>query len=429
MRLSLTICLLMAVLPVAALSSARAAESEEADPAELAKQYGSLPRRTFYRHASHVFDHLTRFAQTDESRISPQDRFIRAFYEGRWDEIRQTLERLPEPLNANVYNKMLTDLTGRYVPILTLDDFLGLADACPGELTSEQVRKLGLVLRVAVAKDQELWLKRAVEKGTRRLGSDAKRRLVTGRILLNADFDELARGYLPTFDEAGRLDDLEVREEVVKFLASQEDLEQFQQTQVADLWKEHVSTLDDPGSDSSKRQKAVDSLADLLGRAPAPVVRPWILSLARQNPEAVLRLATSFGKRSQTKINDQNIELRANNLEAQKCLLECVSQTADLSKPPWNQMALMLADWWIHEAENTFEDRPAQQAAPANRKSRYPHVAPADLLESSPDGAWAEALAASLHLSSLMLPGPAPPAENPQNPPSLPHLHRISPKT
>ncbi len=26
---------------------------------------------------------------------------------------------------------------------------------------------------------------------------------------------------------------------------------------------------------------------------------------------------------------------------------------------------LMLADWWIREAENTFEDRPAQQAAPS----------------------------------------------------------------
>ena len=201
--------------------------ADDPDPAELAKQYSRLRSHRFYRNASYVYDAAIRYSQMDESRITPMDQFLRAFYEGRWDEIRKTLERLPEPLGANVYNKMLADLTGRYVPTLTLDDFLGLADACPGEMTGEQVRKLGLVLRVAVTKDQELWLKRALEQGTRRLGSDGERRLVTGRILLNADFDELARRHLPTLDEAGRLDDLEVREEVVKFLASQEDLEQF----------------------------------------------------------------------------------------------------------------------------------------------------------------------------------------------------------
>ena len=71
---------------------------------------------------------------------------------------------------------MLGDLAGRSAPLLTLDDFLGLADACPGELDTDRIRKLGLLLRVAVPAEQEIWLKQALEKGTRQLGRDGPKR-------------------------------------------------------------------------------------------------------------------------------------------------------------------------------------------------------------------------------------------------------------
>ena len=141
-----------------------------------------------------MFDNLTRFAQIEEDKINPQDQFIRAFYEGRWDEIRETLARLPERSPANVYNKMLGDLAGRNVPVLTLDDFLGLADACPGELDyATGSASSACCCAWPWPKEQEIWLKQALEKGTRSLGSDGRSGLVTGRILMHADFDELAR--------------------------------------------------------------------------------------------------------------------------------------------------------------------------------------------------------------------------------------------
>ena len=42
----------------------------------------------------------------------------------------------------------------------------------------------------------------------------------TGRVLLHADFDALARQYLPTLAEAGRIAEEEVREEIVNFLST-----------------------------------------------------------------------------------------------------------------------------------------------------------------------------------------------------------------
>ena len=39
------------------------------------------------------------------------------------------LDRLPDDFADAVYDRMLGDMAGRNVPVLTLDDFLGLADA------------------------------------------------------------------------------------------------------------------------------------------------------------------------------------------------------------------------------------------------------------------------------------------------------------
>ena len=391
-RLVIISCLLVVAVHPDVVRVRGASGQEKPDAQELAKQLGRMRNQRFYRHGSYVYDAVLRFAQMDESSITPADRFLRAFYEGRWDEIRQTLEALPDDLAASTYDKMLADLTGRNVPVFTLDDFTGLADACPGELTSDRIRKLGLLLRVTVAKEQELWLKRALEKGTRRLGSRGRNRLATGRILMHANFDDLARKYLPNASQANEIEDPDVRDEILAFIASQEELEEFQQTRIAQLWAQGAKALVDPLTDATKKRQSAEQLADVLGKAPVVSVEPWIRSLAGRELDAVLQLASALGKRSLTKINDSNTVLRANNLKAQKCILACVSERAELAKPPWQHMATVMADWWIREAEHTFENHPGYRA-PARPR---PHVLPEDLLESRPDGVWAKALPASL---------------------------------
>lgn len=363
--------------------------------AQTLKQYESLQRHNYYRQATTIFENVGRLHQADPSKVTERDRFLLAYFEGRWDEVRKTLASLPPEMATAIYDKILGDLTGRNAPLLTLDDFIGLSDACPAPLTTDRIRKLGLLLRVAVPKDQKLWLERAIQKGTAKLGSDAKRRLVTGRILGHADFDELARRYLPPVAQAAALEDEEAREEILKFYAAQEELEEVQRNKVAGLWGKHATTLTDANADTSKRQAAADNLADLISRAPLSSVEPKLQRLVEESPDGALRLAASFGKLVQSKLGDANIELRTNNLRAQKCLLGCVRAKADLKTAPWNSVALALADGWIREAENTFKDRP-ESAAAAQAKKTGTHVAPADLLETIPDGVWAESLPASI---------------------------------
>jgi hypothetical protein len=365
---------------------------DETDPAELAKQYDRLKSYRFYRHASYVYDNLLQFAQRDPDTITPHDQFIRAFYEGRWQEIQDTLKRLPESLANSIYNKMLTDLTGRNVPVLTLDDFIGLSDACPSELNADRIRKQGLLLRTAVSQEQEVWLRKALKQGTRYLGGQDAKRLVTGRVLMHANFDDLAREYLPSISEASQIEDQTLREEIVNFLASQEELEQFQQTRIADLWEEQAGLLTDPRTDGRRVQTATDQLAALLGQASATSVEPWIRELVDKDTQAALRLSTALGKRATGKIGDRNTELRANNLKAQKCLLVNVADRCNLAEAPWNRVAIAMANWWVQEAEHTFEVRPEYRADSRPK----PHVLPEDLLESAPEDAWSQSLPLSL---------------------------------
>ncbi len=389
------ICLLLALLPVtrfcASVSRAQQpVDISQMDEKEVKAVYGRLSSGRFYRHASYVFDNVLRFSQMEADEISPHDQFMRAFYEGRWDEIRKTLSELPDSLADSIYNKMLSDMSGRYVPVLSLDDFVGLADASPSELNADRVRRLGLLLRAAVAPEQEVWLKKVLSRGTRYLGSSGPKRTITGRVLMHGDFDDLAREYLPSAAEASQIEDAGVRDEILQFLASQEELEEFQQTQIAGLWEQQADVLTNPTADSGEQQQSADRLAELLGRARAASVEPWIRALAAKDSNAALRLAVALGKRSQGKTNDSNITLRTNNLQAQKILLNCVSEHVDLSKNPWASITLALTDWWIAEAEHTFEVHPSYGV-----DRRKPHVAPGDLVDSAPEDAWYKALSAS----------------------------------
>ncbi len=395
-RLAITVVLLAVWIGTAGRGPGFAAESapEAAgkDTEELLKQYKRLRSERYDRYAAVLYDRVLRFAQADPATLSPADLFVRAFYEGDWNEVRETLERLPDDFASEVYNKMLGDLAGRNVPVLTLDDFLGLADACPGELDNDRIRKLGLLLRAAVAAEQEIWLKQALQRGTRHLGSKGPKRALTGRILMHAGFDELARAYLPSVADATAIEDAAVRDEILGFLASQDELEQFEQTRISRLWEQDARLLTDAGEDQGKRLQAADRLAELLGKAPAESFEPWIRALGQRNPDAVLTLAVAMGKRAHGRLNDGNLATRANNLMAQKTLLACSGEQADLAKPPWDAVAVAMAGWWISEAEHTFQYHPGYRKTPRS----MPHVVPGELLASAPEGRWAETLLASL---------------------------------
>jgi len=381
-----------AFLMIALLAASAAAGEAPNDEAKRLKDYAPLRQTRFYRTGATMLDQAVRFARIEEGRITPSDRFLRAFYEGRWDEVRTTLAALPADMPDAVYDKMLDDLTGQQVPVMTLDDFLGLADACPTAFDAARIRKLGLLLRAAVPKEQAVWLKRALEKGMLRLGGAEEQRLATGRILLQADFGDLARQYLPNIAEAARIEEAEVRDEIVKFLTSREELEELQQGQIAAIWKEKADLLGGTKGDWSAKQRAAEQLTELIARAPLSAVEPWLRILMRDDPDGGLRLASVLGKSVSAKLNSPDVAARAAILKAQKSLLTAAATQTKLTEPPWSAAAEAMTDGWLREAELCLQTSPVFQTGrpPAH------FVGPEDLLDAAPSGVWAEALPPSL---------------------------------
>ncbi|HYW80272.1 MAG TPA: hypothetical protein VE890_11875, partial [Thermoguttaceae bacterium] len=340
----LALCVAFLMTAATAMAQDTPDEPTKPTPEELERQYGRLRTQGFYRHASTFYDSVLRFSRMDPEGMNETDTFLRAYYEGRWDDVRETLAILPEELADKIYDKMLADLTGQNVPVVTLNDFLGLSDACPSELHRNRLRQLGLVLRVAVAKEQELWLRRALEKGTRFLGAEGEKRLATGQILMHADFDELAVKYLPTLLEATQLEDSSARYDIVRYLEAQEDLQESEQTRIGELWREQSDVLCDTQADDSKQRYASERMVELALKAPTPTaIEPSIRRLVERDKDAALRFATVMAKNTSSKTYDRDIERRTNALAIYKFLLECIAEHVDLAKPPWQQTAVGMA--------------------------------------------------------------------------------------
>ena len=74
---------------------------------------------------------------------------------------------MPPDLARKIYDKILADLTEKQKPNVRLEDVLGLADAAPGELTNDNVRKLGQLLGVAVPVSESYLARGSFAKGHR----------------------------------------------------------------------------------------------------------------------------------------------------------------------------------------------------------------------------------------------------------------------
>ena len=135
----------VAWLPLAAQQPAAA----PMDP-KLLKQYETILTHKFSRDLTDIFYALERTAKADPATLTVSDRFFTHFRFGEWAKVREELAAMPPDLARKIYEKMLGDLVEKQKPNVKLDDVLGLADAVPGELTGDNVRKLGQLLGLAV---------------------------------------------------------------------------------------------------------------------------------------------------------------------------------------------------------------------------------------------------------------------------------------
>ncbi len=365
--------------------------AESAGPsAELLKEYEAILKHKFYRDASELLRSLERVGTEKPADLPANERFLLHFVTGDWGGVRKELSTMPDDFAVKVYNKMLEDLTSNRKPVIQLEDVMGIADAAPEGITGDNVRRLGQLLGIAVPVSESYWLVDRLQKGSDTLGGkDPEKRLLAARVLIAGGFKDLARSYLPTTDKIDQIEDEKVRKELLAFVATQEDRETIQRTEVQEIWDDNIQILIDAetsGARGSDRFKAMSAISKVINQVPHATLAPVFNDLVKSQPETAIKLIASLQRKIQSDGN-ANAETRTSNIGLQAAVANQLSGLVSPGEQPWAQVIELMAGFWAQEAENTF----TQQTASSPRT----HVLPEDMLAHAPTGKWAESLTAA----------------------------------
>lgn len=364
-------------------------QSGPPDP-KVIKQLESILNQKFTREPSELLHSLERVGTADPATLAANDRFLLRFLTGDWTSVREELKQMPPDLARKIYDKMLADLTERQKPNIHLEDVLGLADAVPGELSGDNLRRLGQLLGVAVPINESFWLVDRLKKGTDQLGgNDPAKRLITARVLIAGGFKDLARIYLPPMDQLEKIQDEGLRNELTAFVATQSERESTQRGQVQKIWDENIQAVLNPSTAKSnawEKTKATQAIAKVITQVPQTTLAPVLTELVKSNPDGAVHLLGALERKVQSERNN-DIATRTENAAAQANVANLLSELVKPGEQPWAQIFELMADYWAGEAENTFTQKAAQNP------QRF--VLPEDLLPAAPSGKWAAALPAS----------------------------------
>jgi len=365
-------------------------QPEPPDP-QLIKAYDAILNNKFSRDPSDLLHSLEKLGTADPSTLLLNERFILRFLTGDWGKIREELSKMPPETARKIYDKILADLTEKQKPNVRLEDVLGLADAAPGDLTADNLRKLGQLLGLAVPVAESYWLVDRLQKGTAKLGgNDPAKRLLAARVLIAGGFKDQARTYLPPIQELEKITDEGLRNELTSFVTTQRERDTAQRGQVQRIWDENIrDALTPPAKKSSawEKSKSASAIAKIIAQVPQSTLAPVFNDLLKNNPDGAVRVVSAFTRKVQTDRNG-DVPTRTENLAAQSTIANMLLESVKPGEQPWSQIFEMMADHWAGEAENTFTQKTSSGTAK--------FVQAEELLSAAPAGKWAGALPSSV---------------------------------
>jgi hypothetical protein len=360
------------------------------DP-KLIKEYESILQQKFTRDPNELLRHLERVGTSDPATLTANDRFQLRFVTGDWAKLGEELKAMPQDLAVKIYNKMLVDLTENRKPVVRLDDIIALSDVSPTELNNDNIRRLGQLLGVAVPMSESFWLVDRLQKGTAKFGgTDPAKRLLAARVLIAGNFRDLARTYLPANDKIAEVADEGVRNELMNFVATQEQRESTQRSEVQKIWDENIRELLAPSTGknrNSEHQRAISNISKVITQVPpwhaGPGLHRTCQRPSRDRDETAHRARPQDTERSQWR----GLTRTHQHHRAGQC----------------RGLALRSREAWraALDAGHRADGRCLGQRSGEHLHSKIRHeqsaafVLPEDLMPHAPTGKWAAALTAS----------------------------------
>ena len=320
--------------------------------------------------------------------------------------MRDTLRQMPPETASRVYAKIISDLSRERAPLMAVDDFCGLLDACPTAPDDAVIRNLGDVGRVVMHPEERGLLGTRMELGTAFFGGrDFTKRLNLGRVMLQAHLDDLARQYLPAPAEMNAVTTEAVQREILQFHKIQEDLRDStaaKEKRIEDIERDFADVTAACFGEAEARRKAELDLQPFFGQrlpqgAVVEAVRTRLAESGRDLVPAYLARLSEIFEYYRSK-NAAPV-VRLNNLVLQVELADLVAELADPRAAPWNPVLLSLAGNWMAEAADTLHKKEVLEKTGKNDN----FVSPGDLLATMPTDAWLQSLTDGLRERVLVM--------------------------
>lgn len=384
---------------------ASVAVGSAAAPARADEPYADLASSSFKYADRDIRDAVLALSALPPAARDESRRFRLSYYLREWATVRDTLGRMPPATAARVYAKIVNDVSREREPMMAVDDYYGLLDACPALPDDALLRNLGDVARVVVRPEERGLLGTRLELGTPFFGGkDFTTRLNLGRIMLQAHFDDLARQFLPPVSALGQIANEPLHREILQFHKLQDELRDAtpKEKRIEEVEREFAAVTAACFGNAESRRKAEYDLLPFFGqRLPHATVLDAVQTHLggpgkELVPAYVARLAEIF---EYYRTRNAAPVVRLNHLVLQAKLADLIAAQADLKAPPWNTVMVSLAGNWMAESAEMASKKEILEKT--GKSDNF--VSSGDLLATMPSGAWLKSLPEGLHDRVLVL--------------------------
>ncbi len=351
---------------------------------------------------------------------------------GEWAAVKQWIAERPPDMASKIYDQLLTSLLMPQMPVMEQpqpwqmlamqmglvpppmqlqprqieqniilpDDVLQLADASPVPLTPDSIKKLALMLKMALLRGNfvEPFVAR-LQAGTERLGGkDPERRNAAVKLLIAADRMAECGKLLPTPEEAASAKEADTPNLMARYHLSLHEKEK-KSEHLERAWTATQAVLAMPKVEPAARQEALERVLRLVSEVRDTLGKAWVEESFTKLPELGVEILAATGSLASTN-RHKGIQERLALIRLQSLAGEAMLRSRGGRAPEWTATLNLAALTWLREAELTRAAQPVDDGPEyddwgnfyyrhRSQRPQAPQVLEtADLLQTLPGDAW-----------------------------------------
>lgn len=369
--------------------------------------YQNLERQNFMLSPQMISRTLQSYALKPEGSLAPYQEFLLSYYSKDWDSLAVMMNDIPKDQARRIYDRILTSLTGREIPLLTPVDLVSLMRISPSRIEGANIDRFAKLIAATTQPEEEYMLTQVLKADEYIGGGDPNAKsLLIGRILSRTEFRNSALQFLPSAEEAKALKDKTVMNEILAFHAESNALEQAKILDLSNTLNEKFQVLLKGSENAGAKESAMNELVNNFFNVSPSIINTLTNEMLKHDSDLTAKyMIKNLEKMSYAATRDRDGKKHSHNLDVLTDMAIVLNKSVDSSKQPWKAIADMMADVWLQEVAYTLAQWPDHLKRKNSSNYVMPFASPNHLIASAPAGPWTKNLASDkLTRVSLRLP-------------------------